>query len=89
MIQDVLEQLGIESNNQGTSTGSNWFGSGEKISSFTPVDGKHIAHVKTTTREDYDKVVETAEKAFKDKPVTFAGIAPDKKFDQYLQQIAF
>lgn len=66
MIQDVLEQLGIESNNQGTSTGSNWFGSGEKISSFTPVDGKHIAHVKTTTREDYDKVVETAEKAFKD-----------------------
>lgn len=66
MIQDVLKQLGIEATNQGTSTGSEWFGSGAEISSSSPVDDKHIAKVATTTREDYDKVVETAQKAFKE-----------------------
>lgn len=66
MIQDVLKQLGIEATNKGTSTGSDWFGSGAEISSSSPVDAKHIAKVATTTREDYDKVVETAQKAFKE-----------------------
>ena len=66
MIQDVLKQLGIEETNLGTSTGSNWFGSGEEISSSSPADGKFIAKVKTTTREDYDNVIETAQAAFKE-----------------------
>lgn len=66
MIQDVLKQLGIEDKNLGTSTGSNWFGSGEEISSFSPVNGEYIASVNTTTQEDYNKVISTAEKAFKE-----------------------
>lgn len=66
MIQDVLKQLGIEETNPGTSTGSEWFGNGEAISSSSPADGKFIAKVTTSTREDYDRVVETAEKAFKE-----------------------
>lgn len=66
MIQDVLKQLGIAENNFGTSTGSDWFGSGEEISSSSPADGNFIAKVKTTTREDYEKVIDKAQKAFKE-----------------------
>ncbi len=36
-----------------------------------------------------DEVRHVAEKYLKDKPVTFAGIAPEKKFAPYLQNIAF
>ena len=66
MIQEVLNQLGIEEVNNGTSTGSDWFSNGAEISSSSPVDGKLIAKVKTTAQEDYEKVVETAQKAFKE-----------------------
>lgn len=66
MIQDVLKQLGIEESNFGTSTGSDWFGSGAEISSSSPADGNFIAKVKTTTREDYEKVMDKAQKAFKE-----------------------
>jgi predicted Zn-dependent peptidase len=36
-----------------------------------------------------DDVRHVAEKYLKDKPVTFAGVAPEKKFDQYLEKLAF
>ncbi len=36
-----------------------------------------------------NEVRHVAEKYLKDKPVTFAGIAPEKKFEPYLQKIAF
>jgi aldehyde dehydrogenase (NAD+) len=63
-IKEALKQLGIKDVNQGTSTGSNHFGSGELISSYSPTDGSLIAKVSTTTREDYDKVIDTASDAF-------------------------
>ena len=64
-IQEVLEQLGVSTINEGTSTGSNWFSNGELIASFSPVNGQLIAKVKTSTREDYDKVMRAATEAFK------------------------
>ncbi|APX99039.1 L-piperidine-6-carboxylate dehydrogenase [Lacinutrix venerupis] len=63
-IKEALEQLGIKDVNHGTSTGSNNFGSGEEISSYSPTDGSLIAKVSTTTKEDYEKVMEAATSAF-------------------------
>jgi len=63
-IQETLQQLGIKDINNGTSSGSNNFSNGEIIESFSPVDGKLIAKVKTTTKKDYEQVIEAAGKAF-------------------------
>lgn len=61
---DFLKKLGIEGVNAGTSTGLQNFESKEVIPSFTPIDGKKIANVSITTREQYDMVIEKAEEAF-------------------------
>lgn len=65
---DFLKNLGIEGTNPGTSTGQkSWSAEqGKTLTSSTPTDGSHIADTTQTTREDYDKVVETAQKAFKE-----------------------
>ena len=63
-IKEALHALGLQDINDGTSTGSNNFSSGSLIESYSPVDGKLIGKVKTTTREDYDKVMATATDAF-------------------------
>ena len=65
MIQNELKKLGVKEINDGTSTGSNWFSNGEIIESYSPGDGKLIGKVKTTTQEDYEKVITTAQDAFK------------------------
>jgi len=64
-INDALKILGVKDLNQGTSTGSDNFGSGSEISSYSPVDGALIAKVKSTTQADYDKVIASATAAFK------------------------
>jgi len=63
-IKDALNQLGIKDLNKGTSTGSNNFSNGEIIESYSPVDGQLIGKVESTTRSDYDKVMNAATKAF-------------------------
>ncbi len=63
-IQKALDQLGIRDVNMGTSTGSENFGSGDNIASHSPVDGVLIGSVKSTTKEDYEKVINAAEEAF-------------------------
>src|SRR6187551_1358762 len=63
---DFLKVFSIDANNQGTSTGSNWLrSSGEKIDSFSPVDGKLIGSVSTADKASYEKIIQTAETAFK------------------------
>lgn len=64
-IKKALKDLGIEDINNGTSTGKEFFGSGELIESFSPVDGALIGKVKSTTNEDYEKVMIAATDAFK------------------------
>ena len=63
-INKALETLGVKKNNLGSSTGSDFFSSGENIDSFSPVDGKLIGSVSSTTNEDYEKIIKTASGAF-------------------------
>jgi NAD-dependent aldehyde dehydrogenases len=64
-MDKALKQLGLQEINNGTSTGSENFGSGEIISSISPVDGTLIGKVKATSHEDYEKVMLSATEAFK------------------------
>jgi aldehyde dehydrogenase (NAD+) len=65
-IAPVLKQLGIEPENTGVSTGTQWYeGSGKWIESYSPVDGKLIAKVKCASAFDYQLVTKQAEEAFK------------------------
>ena len=64
-IQVALKELGVKPLNEGTSTGSNWFSNGDIIESHSPVDGKLIGKVKTTTKDDFEKLMEAATTAFK------------------------
>lgn len=66
MQKDFLSQLGLGDLNAGTSTGANsWVSTENWLSSWSPVDGSLIGKASTTSREDYDKVVATAQAAFK------------------------
>ena len=64
-IKKTLGILGIKENNNGSSTGSKSFGTGEKIDSYSPVDGSLIGSVTKTTEQEYEKVLQTATTAFK------------------------
>jgi aldehyde dehydrogenase (NAD+) len=64
-INNTLEKLNIKAVNFGTSTGVHFFGNGAEISSYSPVDGKLIGKVTETTKDEYEQVVTTAQKAFK------------------------
>ncbi len=63
-IEKALQELGIKDVNDGTSTGKSFFSNGNEIASYSPVDGKLIGKVKTTTKEDYQKVMLSATSAF-------------------------
>ena len=63
-IDEALSQLGLQEINHGTSTGVDSFGSGELLESFSPVDGQSIGKVTSTTKEEYEKVMQTATEAF-------------------------
>jgi len=63
---DFLKILHIETENNGVSTGGKWITStGEKISSFSPVDGKLIGTVIAADKESYQKIIQSADAAFK------------------------
>ncbi|HEV8271921.1 MAG TPA: aldehyde dehydrogenase family protein [Chitinophagaceae bacterium] len=63
---DFLKILHVETDNNGVSTGCKWIKStGEKISSLSPVDGKLIGSVTAADKESYEKIIKTAEAAFK------------------------
>ncbi len=65
-IQATLERLGIKEINSGASTGANWLDTaGEIIESYSPADGKLIAKVKQASWDDYLKVMDKAQEAFK------------------------
>jgi aldehyde dehydrogenase (NAD+) len=63
-INDVLTQLGVQTENAGTSTGSQWFSTSKFIASHSPVDGALIAKVSITSPEDYSKVMDAATSTF-------------------------
>ncbi len=64
-MTEALEILGVKAINEGTSTGNNHFSNGVLLESYSPVDGQIIGKVRTTSAEDYEKVMQTATEAFK------------------------
>lgn len=65
-ISEALTKLSLQTNNSGVSTGTQWMSSGEIINSTSPVDGKAIGTVTSATEDEYNKVIEVAQKAFKE-----------------------
>jgi hypothetical protein len=64
-MKNILKQLNIKPENKGTSTGNTWLkGKGDIISSYSPVDGKLIASVSSTTDKEYSVVLSAATQAF-------------------------
>lgn len=63
---EFLKQLGIQSVNAGTSTGQYFYSTSHTPtkSIISPVDGKEIASVVFTTRQEYEMVVQKAQEAF-------------------------
>lgn len=64
-MEKVLKSLGLTEVNEGCATGQIWFSGGAVIESYSPVDGKLIGKVKTATKTDYDRVIQTASEAYK------------------------
>lgn len=64
-IKTILGQFGIQENNNGASTGSNWLNTtGATISSVSPVDAQVIANVTMANADQYNQVIEKAQAAF-------------------------
>ncbi len=62
-MHDCLRRLGVESSNLGGFCGE-WIGSGEKLTSYSPIDGKAIGSVTQLTESEYERVADKAQKAF-------------------------
>jgi aldehyde dehydrogenase (NAD+) len=66
-IKEILTRFGIEEINSGASMGGKWLKTrGEKIDSYSPVDGSLIASVNSATEADYEAVVLKGQEAFKE-----------------------
>jgi len=64
-IESILSKLGVEKNNSGASTGSHWFTTrGQKIDSYSPVDGEVIASVNSCSEADYEACILKSQEAF-------------------------
>ncbi len=62
---DFLSTLQIQQKNKGVSTGTKWMSSkGDAIDSYSPVDGKIIASVKSADKDTYEAVLRQAQTAF-------------------------
>ena len=64
MNKDFLQTLGLQDKNPGTSTGLHSTDSGKYVDSYSPVDGKLIGSVSQTTSDEYEQVIQTAQRAF-------------------------
>ncbi|MFT5749401.1 MAG: aldehyde dehydrogenase (NAD+) [Ancylomarina sp.] len=65
-IKESLKRLGISEINSGVTTGTQWFDcKGNTTSSYSPIDNSEIAKVVNADINDYEKVLNTAQDAFK------------------------
>ena len=65
MQNDVLNRLGLKESNPGVYAGTWTGGNGETFESINPSTGTPIARICGASREDYNRVVESAGRAFK------------------------
>jgi aldehyde dehydrogenase (NAD+) len=64
-MKDFLKELGLESINEGTFTGTKWLASdGQVYDSSSPTDGAHIGKVKGSSAANYEAVVAQSQAAF-------------------------
>lgn len=64
-VQSALQTLGLTPSEKGGSLGASFFGSGEVIESFSPADGRSIGGVQAVTRQEYLRIVSSAQEAFR------------------------
>ena len=65
-ILGMLTRLGINDNNRGATTGTEWIDtSGDITESVSPIDGEVIAKIKNASFGEYENVIKKAEEAFK------------------------
>ena len=64
MKKDFIKKLGLTKINAGSWTGIKSSTSDEHLESYSPVDGQLIGKVSVTSRKEYDKIIQAAEKAF-------------------------
>ncbi|HEY7751091.1 MAG TPA: aldehyde dehydrogenase family protein, partial [Ignavibacteriaceae bacterium] len=64
---DFIKKLGIKENNFGSSTGTKWLKTSTEgeLKIHSPATGKFIASVYQSSEKDYQKILTTAEEAFK------------------------
>src|SRR6266567_3742690 len=62
--ESLLKKLGLQDSNPGAFCGE-WLGSGKLLKSVSPIDGRVLATVRTTTPEQYERVVQRAQEAFR------------------------
>ena len=81
---EFLKVLGIKDENYGASTGTNWFETKDQgtINVVSPTDGKLIARVYQCSESDYEKIITTAQSAFK-----FWRTVPAPKRGEIIRQI--
>ena len=64
-LKELFQKYNIDDLTMGCSTGSNWFGSGEIIESYSPVDGTLIRKLTGGTKSDFDEIIKISKSAFK------------------------
>src|SRR5690606_30734495 len=64
---ELFKKLKLEEINYGSSTGTQWnrTTSEGELKIYSPVDGKLIASIYQASEEDYEKIISTAQEAFK------------------------
>ena len=66
-IKEALATVGVKKNNSGISTGTIWLRSkGDRIDSYSPVDGKLVGSVQSADEKSYRAVVAKSTEAFKE-----------------------
>jgi aldehyde dehydrogenase (NAD+) len=66
-IENILNSLGIKSENPGAAIGGKWLSSGDKvITSYSPVDGKVIGSVNAASAKDYEQCIAASQEAYSD-----------------------
>ncbi len=63
-LDQLFEKYKLTKVINGCSTGNNWFGSGDSITSFSPVDGNSILEVTCGSKNDFNHIIKTSKKAF-------------------------
>ncbi len=60
----MKNSIWIQKNQKGCHSGGSWYGSGEMIQSFSPVEGSLLGSLQTAGIEDYEQAIAKAEFAF-------------------------